>query len=128
MLILERMATEKMKKNDNFFKCKICDFITSKKTNYDLHVQTQKHIRNTLSTNGNTKNEKMFKCDNCGKNYKDRTGLWRHSKKCNMDDIKICGEEPTDKELIMMLIKENSELKTMMMKVIEKGTNNYTNN
>ena len=83
------MATEKMKKNDNFFKCKICDFITSKKTNYDLHVQTQKHIRNTLSTNGNTKNEKMFKCDNCGKNYKDRTGLWRHSKKCatNIDDI-----------------------------------------
>ena len=144
MLILERMATEKMKKNDKFFKCAICDFITCKKTNYDLHIQTQKHIRNTLATNGNTKNEKMFKCDNCGKKYKDRTGLWRHSKKCatNIDDIDSSEEgniviynEPTDKNLIMMLIKENSELKTMMMeqqnmmmKVIENGTHNTTNN
>ena len=143
MLILERMATEKMKKNENVYVCEYCDFITCKKTNYDLHIQTQKHIRNTLATNGNTKNEKMLKCDNCGKTYKDRTGLWRHSKKCDikLDDSDleegnmVIYNEPTDKNLIMMLIKENSELKTMMMeqqnmmmKVIENGTHNTTNN
>jgi hypothetical protein len=37
-------------------------------------------------------------------------------------------DEISDKELIMMLIKDNSELKNMMMKVIENGTNNTTNN
>ena len=138
------MATEKMKKNENFFSCENCDFITSKKTNYDLHIQTQKHTRNTLATNGNTKNEKMFICDNCGKKYKDRTGLWRHNKKCtpSVGESETDEEQnlelykqPTDKNLIMILIKENSELKnmmleqqTMMMKVIENGTHITTTN
>jgi hypothetical protein len=36
--------------------------------------------------------------------------------------------EPTDKDLIMILIKENSELKNMMMEVIKTGTHNTTNN
>jgi hypothetical protein len=33
---------------------------------------------------------------------------------------------PSDKELIMLLIKENSEFKNMMMKVLENGTHNTT--
>jgi len=76
---------------------------------------------------------KNHKCLNCNKTYKDRAGLWRHKQKCNLKqtnteekDIKNNG--PTDKELVMMLIKENSELKNLMMKVIENGTNNTTNN
>ena len=35
--------------------------------------------------------------------------------------------EPTDKELIMMLIKENSELKNLVIKVLENNTPNNTN-
>jgi hypothetical protein len=35
-------------------------------------------------------------------------------------------KDNSDKELIMLLIKENSELKNIMMKVIENGTNNTT--
>ena len=36
--------------------------------------------------------------------------------------------DPSDKELIMLLIKENTEMRNMMMKVIENGTHNTTNN
>jgi hypothetical protein len=32
--------------------------------------------------------------------------------------------EPTDKELMMLLIKENSEMKKMMMEIIKNGTHN----
>jgi hypothetical protein len=72
----------------------------------------------------------------CGKAYKERSGLWRHKQKCDVDSITEYNEqdcsnsnkETSDKDLIMLLIKENSELKNMMMKVIENGTHNTTNN
>ena len=35
--------------------------------------------------------------------------------------------EPTDKELIVMLMKKNDELQTMMMEVMKNGTHNTTN-
>jgi len=74
-----------------------------------------------------------FSCK-CGKIYKDNSGLWRHKQKCNYNEENIIEEEnqiintnePTDKELIMLLIKENSEFKNMMMKVLENGTHNTT--
>jgi hypothetical protein len=91
------------------------------------------------------KSSETFSC-NCGKEYKHRQGLWKHKKSCcvnsvlteldGSEDNKIkIYNEPTDKDLIMMLIKENSELKTimleqqnMMMKVIENGTTNNSHN
>ena len=116
------MATEKMKKNENYYSCEFCDFKTFKKTNYDLHLHTQKHIRNSSATfSNNLATEKMIKCEKCEKIYNDRTGLWRHKKKCNSEQ-KTENEKNekneninfendiTDKELIVMLIKQNSEL------------------
>jgi len=55
------------------------------------------------------KNPKEFKCRICNKCYKARNSLWYHEQKCiaikeNMID------EPTDKELIMKILKQNSEL------------------
>jgi hypothetical protein len=79
-----------------------------------------------------------FVCNNCNKFYKDKTGLWRHNKKCglniNHNTPNTCQEkvtqsnEPTDKDLIIMLIKKNDELQNMMMEVIKNGTHNVTNN
>ena len=71
-----------------------------------------------------------YNCE-CGNTYKHHSGLWRHKKTCKIEnDIGNNNnkktDEPTDKELIMLLIKENSELKNMMMKVIENGTHNTT--
>jgi len=139
------MATEKMTENDFFYSCELCDFKTCKKTNFNLHLQTQKHIRNSSATfSNNLATEKMIKCEKCEKIYNDRTGLWRHKKKCNYEQ-KTENEKNeknenidfendiTDKELIVMLIKQNSELmketsefKNIMMKVIENGTHNTT--
>jgi hypothetical protein len=139
------MATEKMTKNDKYYSCDFCDFKTCKKTNFVLHLQTQKHIRNSSATfSNNSATEKMIKCDKCEKIYNDRTGLWRHKKICNSEQ-KIENEKNeknenidfendiTDKELIVMLIKQNSELmketsdfKSIMMEVIKNGTHNTT--
>jgi len=142
------MATEKMTKNDKYYSCDFCDFKTCKKTNFDLHLQTQKHLRNSSATfSNNLATEKMIKCDKCKKTYNDRTGLWRHKKICNSQqkienekneknentDFENDINDINDKELIVMLIKQNSELmketsdfKSMMMEVIKNGTHNTT--
>ena len=102
---------------------------------------------NVLAINGNAsaivKVPNDYTCTLCKKTYKDPSGLWRHNKKCHLvahtsvSEEKIIlkiDNEPADKELIMILIKENSDLKHMMletqhmmMEVIKTGTHNTNN-
>ena len=117
------------------FGCKICNYFTSNKKDYEKHLMTAKHKK---TEKGSIKEEKedikslIYNCV-CGKTCKTHGGIWKHKQKCNLLFCKDKSQmntsvEPTDKELIMMLIKENSELKNMMMEVIKNGTNNNNNN
>jgi hypothetical protein len=130
-------------KNSAEYYCKICDYITDRKCNYDAHILTCKHILATDGNKNQLKTSYKFVCEYCNKIYKDRTGLWKHknsknsNSKCintkytnNEESDEEFVNDPTssDKDLILLLIKENSELKNMMMKVIENGTHNTTNN
>ena len=126
-----------------FFSCEKCDFFTSNKKDFSRHNNTKKHIFNQnqpFSPIFTPKNP--FACS-CGKIYKDKSGLWRHKKNCKMDGTEntIQTTESSDisiniidkEQLILMLIKQNSELiketsefKNMMMEVIKNGTHNTT--
>jgi hypothetical protein len=128
--------TKKTSKNTAIFVCELCDFECSKKGDWNRHVTRPKHLKHVEMIQNDTNKDIKgiilgeFKCD-CGNIYKHHSGLWRHKKTCELEkeytkDYKK-PDEPTDKDLIMLLIKENSELKTMMMKVLENGTNNTTN-
>ena len=108
------------------FHCKICDFSTSKESNYHTHILTRKH-KNQQKINILKHNISSLDNANicvCGKSYKERTGLWRHRKKCSMvlkneeacdinslDIDKACSKD----ELLLKLIKDNDE----MMKIIK---------
>ena len=129
---------EYLVKTSNLFRCEKCNYNTSRKYNYDLHVDSKKHQKNRITTKNNetlVKVSKNHECLNCNKIFNDRAGLWRHKKKCLETNIEIPKDENQDKDkLIMMLIKQNSELiketsefKNMVMKVIENGTHNTTN-
>ena len=64
------------------FECLICDYKTSKKYNFDIHKTTRKHrLSHNRQHNSSDSNSQLI-CEVCGKEYKDRTGLWRHKKKC----------------------------------------------
>ena len=128
----------KIEQNEQLkFSCNICNYVCCKKFNYERHLLSSRHIQLTVGDNLANKNEqknKKYCCEKCNKPYSSRNGLWKHSKICNanisMDENENANkkDEISDKELIMMLIKDNSELKNMMMKVIENGTNNITTN
>ncbi len=134
------MLTQKSLKSPFIFSCEKCDYYTSKKSDYSKHILTSKHQNTTkiltnTDTNATNVVGHVFTCD-CGKYYKFRQSLYHHKKTCKINENFGTNEQtpeqkmtndPSDKELIMLLIKENSELKNMMMKVIENGTHNTTN-
>ena len=113
-------------KNSKKYCCELCDFNTCKKIDYDRHIQTQKHKNNVLTTDF-THNDKKYVCDCCEKKYNDRAGLWRHKKKCSNTNNIVTDIEPSDKNLIMMLIKQNSQLIEKNAELIKNGTHNTTN-
>ena len=139
------MSTNLSSESSGKFVCEICDYSTSRNSQYQRHIKTDKHHNNEKSTfcqqsstDFNTFSSK-FICE-CGKNYKERSGLWRHKNKCSEQANKLYIEEKaksiTDKdELIMFLIKECNDYKNMlieqqgmMMKVIENGVGNNSHN
>ena len=85
-------------KNAKSYECKFCDFICSKKSNWNIHLTTRKHhIRTTLNEiepNHAKKCPKLFTCD-CGKGYPARNSLWYHKKKCSFVQ-KDTEEEPKE--------------------------------
>jgi len=111
--------------------CNVCDYICFKKYNWERHITTAKHIKSTNCNNSATnkeQNEQLYVCEYCSKKYSDRSGLWRHNKKCKIiKNEKTSSSNLDDKDVIMALIKDNSELKNLIIKVIEKDTISNTN-
>ena len=77
------MMTSKSPKISTNFYCELCDYTTSKKTDYEKHLQTLKHKNSDNSDiNDDTFSLKITKthiCE-CGKTYKHRQGLSYHKK------------------------------------------------
>jgi hypothetical protein len=91
--------------------CSLCDYKCCKKQHYKQHCDSAKHkkrIGNTLATNFSENS--ALECDVCCRRYKDRTGLWKHKKKCieKTDDTKYM-------TVISTLISDNKELRNFVM-------------
>ena len=115
------------------FYCEKCDYGTSRKSSYTEHLETKKHKNVKLATFSNNLDAKICTktliCEKCEKHFKDRSGLWRHKKKCS--DIIIDGINIKDKDaLVLHLLKQNGELHNKLIELSsEKSkTNNNTNN
>ena len=121
------------KKNNDCFYCAICDYKCSKKFNFVRHQTTSKHL-NLINdnnpqelSNGKEKKNKLC-CNNCGKEYLDRSGLWRHKKKCSSPSNHIDTNQTQElKEMLQYFMKENSEFKSMVLEIVKNGTHNNNN-
>ena len=118
--------------------CDKCEYNTCNKNDYKRHTQTNKHNLNgfqciSIKKTQNKENS-SFEC-NCGKIYKDNSGLWRHKKICNYENV-ILHKEPTNNEIIEIMkiqMIENQELRKLLVEqqkqMIEfiNNSNNITN-
>jgi acetolactate synthase regulatory subunit len=70
----------------NNFVCEICDFICSKKGDWNRHTQTRKHEETFKKQNLHQKHQTNndVKLCVCGKTFTSRSGLWKHKKVCDM--------------------------------------------
>ena len=66
------------------FNCMLCNYSTNCKKDYQKHLLTKKHKLNSGET---VKIPKKFVCAICGLNFKSKTTLWRHKKKCEQPKI-----------------------------------------
>ena len=101
--------SKKYKKTADIFYCEICDYSTSIKCNYDKHLFTGKHksISKSITNDGEKEqNVANYECS-CGRKYKYDSGYYRHKQKCN---VTTNSTEITNKDLIVALLKQNSEL------------------
>jgi len=113
------MATYLVPKGSEKFHCIFCNYYTSRKSQYIRHLSTDKHNFQQMATNGNKwqqKSSNAFNCE-CGKFFKDRSGLWKHSKKCNLkcenaDETKF---DLTDTTVMMHILKQNDEFKQLII-------------
>ena len=136
------MDNEIMPKNAEkcqIYYCDLCDFKCCKYSNFKIHNNTLKHLKNKndnkMIINDNYLMPKMpknslFSCS-CGNTYKYQSGLSRHKKKCDTKNqpenitIDIEDPEPTEKtvpeisnfssDLILELLKQNHEFKELLI-------------
>ena len=133
---MEPFQQKKFEKVQELYVCKSCNFSSSRLSQYERHLTTRKHKNQHLST---TDKNDFFECE-CGKAYKERSGLWRHKKKCDYNysensSIKpICiaientGENLDYKEMFLEMMKKNNEMQQTMRDMIPKLGNITTNN
>ena len=147
------METKKSHKKSHIFMCKICDYSTCKKNDFEKHVSTRKHADmvtlETLETKKSLKvaREKVAQhntCEKCKKTYNTRSGLWKHIKLCNYEKYEkneyLFSSENFENistnnkcsdlyniqnkdELLIKLIKNNDE----MMKIIKEQQEQINN-
>ena len=133
---MTKIVIEKVPKGSKIFICKNCDYITSRKSQYDRHLLTAKHKNSKngkkMELNGN---EILYKCI-CNKEYKHQPGLCFHRKKCSVYNekkeenvsITIMAKEkeyideynPANNELVLQLIKENKHFMVEVMEMVNK--------
>jgi hypothetical protein len=108
-------VTNKMPDQATPYYCELCDFKSSKKSNYDIHLTTAKHKKVT-----NDDINQSIKCHicQCGKEFKYRQGLSRHRKKCFEPGQIEPPPQPSsqvDMTVVLELLKQNQEFKDLVI-------------
>jgi hypothetical protein len=114
------------------FSCKVCDYTCSKKSDFNKHNLTRKHLINNSLTSKVAKGV-FFECIFCNKEYKSRVGLWYHNKKCNSlitnlvientaDAPNDAPKDKKDDKVIDFLLQESLEMKNIILEIVKNNS------
>jgi hypothetical protein len=146
---MTKISCQKNAKNAITYHCEKCNFICSKKSNFDTHIMTLKHqkMSNTkkyeeIRSEKMPKMPKIYICI-CGNEYKHSQSLWNHKKSCeytpnqhddnnesntcNPDDI--TSSKNMIKALFTIIQQQNTQIQDLFTHVKTGGdvTNNSHN-
>jgi len=116
-------------KNAQKFNCDLCHFICSKKSDWNRHILTRKHLNTyKILTNTDASAEKnaafgsIFFCE-CGKDYKHRQSLFNHKKKCMIYNKNLYNCNLNEKDLIVTLLNQNNQLQNQIIELCKEKKN-----
>jgi len=104
------------------FYCEKCDYGCCKKSSWVQHLTTSKHNNaNFMLMPAN----KKYACEKCNIKFNHQSSYCRHKKKCQKNII--LENETSDKELIVLLLKQNSQLIEQNAELTKNVTQNINN-
>jgi len=136
--------TDLVPKSSQLFECKLCDYSTSRNSQYVRHMTTAKHIKMTNDAQNVPKSSSHI-CE-CGRSYKYRQGLFSHRKRCDTSSQTTTDPSAVatdthplpphfDAALVIELLKQNQQFKDLiieqnkqMLELANKAGNNNTTN
>jgi len=129
---MKQNETNLVPKSTDIFTCEFCDYKTSRSSHFKRHISTVKHSVSADETLLKQKSTKKYQCL-CGTFFGSRTTLWRHKKTCNSTENTLDGSDMTDislndKELIMTLLQQNSQLQNQIIELCKTANNTTINN
>ena len=142
------MFTQKPQLTKDKFVCEKCDFSCSRNIDWNRHISTRKHL-NVYECLQDTNTDKYFTCE-CGKIYNYRQSLYVHRKTCKKSNYSenepsslkenminmivdnnpenITTQDSSNNDIINILIKENSDFKTILMDMMKNTTDMIKSN
>jgi hypothetical protein len=124
------------------YNCAVCNIKCTRESEWSRHILTRKHIRKSGGNNESKQHftQNIFTCNKCYKEYKSYKGLWGHKKLCNIEVLPdnivipnkpenvVVQQDSSNNEVIQLLIKENTDFKTMLMEMMKNTTDLVKNN
>jgi hypothetical protein len=110
------------------FICEKCEYRCRKESDYKKHLETRKHLFGINLEIAQIAKES--KCLRCSKQYKTNSGLWKHKKTCIEDHITEPIAEPDpliasgyEKDnMIELLISENKDFKNIILELVKSNS------
>lgn len=116
--------------------CEFCDYKCSRKSDYERHLLTKKHLKKASKKASKTRKTRSvvdFSCKFCGVTYKHRPSLSRHLKKCKSVDFKSvenanmrekdANKKSVDKKSVDNLdenLEKDMEIKDLKIQLLEE--------
>jgi|TARA_B100001540_G_scaffold305835_1_gene317262 hypothetical protein len=111
------------------YHCKLCDYKSSHKSHFDKHLKSKKHQKKGFQKVSKRlqKSAVLFKCEYCKKEYKTKSGFWKHQQKCKKkENVEELNEIDVLKQIVHSQNETMKEVKNALLKSypIQNTTNN----
>lgn len=107
------------------YNCELCEYSTDDIGNFDKHRKSLKHVKKLEE-----KVATLLSCNNCGRVFKNASGLWKHKKICGDQEINLkesYEKKLNDREIYIIELEKDKQSLTEKVQELNKVIDILTN-